>query len=32
MSMFDELGDGIYRRRKKFENQSGWVAYVVGLI
>jgi len=23
--------DGIFRRRKKFENQSGWVAYVVGL-
>jgi SAM-dependent methyltransferase len=24
--------DGIFRRRKRFENQSGWVAYVVGLI
>lgn len=23
--------DGIFRRRKQFENQSGWVAYVVGL-
>ena len=23
--------DGIFRRRKRFENQSGWVAYVVGL-
>jgi SAM-dependent methyltransferase len=22
--------DGIFRRRKKFENMSGWVAYVVG--
>ena len=29
----DELDDtdGIFRRRKRFENQSGWVAYVVGL-
>lgn len=23
--------DGIFRRRKRFENQDGWVAYVVGL-
>jgi len=23
--------DGIFRRRKRFENQEGWVAYVVGL-
>ena len=23
--------DGIFRRRKSFENQCGWVAYVVGL-
>ena len=23
--------DGIFRRRKRFENQAGWVAYVVGL-
>jgi SAM-dependent methyltransferase len=23
--------DGIYRRRVRFENQSGWVAYVVGV-
>ncbi|HKQ63129.1 MAG TPA: class I SAM-dependent methyltransferase [Candidatus Polarisedimenticolaceae bacterium] len=23
-------GDGIYRRRTRFENQDGWVAYVVG--
>lgn len=23
--------DGIFRRRKRFENQIGWVAYVVGL-
>ncbi len=23
--------DGIFRRRKRFENQCGWVAYVVGL-
>ncbi len=23
--------DGIFRRRKKFENQNAWVAYVVGL-
>ena len=23
--------DGIFRRRKRFVNQSGWVAYVVGL-
>ena len=23
--------DGIFRRRKRFENQSGWVAYVVAL-
>ena len=22
--------DGIFRRRKRFENQAGWVAYVVG--
>jgi len=22
--------DGIFRRRKKFENQAGWIAYVVG--
>ena len=22
--------DGIFRRRKQFENQSGWVAYIVG--
>jgi len=24
--------DGIFRRRKRFENQSGWVAYVVGSV
>ena len=23
--------DGVFRRRKRFENQDGWVAYVVGL-
>ncbi len=23
--------DGVYRRRVRFENQSGWVAYVVGI-
>lgn len=23
--------DGVFRRRRRFENQSGWVAYVVGL-
>jgi len=29
----DEANDtnGIFRRRRRFENQSGWVAYVVGL-
>jgi SAM-dependent methyltransferase len=26
-----EEGDGIYRRRTRFENQAAWVAYVVGL-
>lgn len=24
--------DGVFRRRKKFENQAGWVAYVVGIV
>jgi len=23
--------DGVFRRRKRFENQSGWIAYVIGL-
>ena len=27
----EEEGDGIYRRRVRFENQASWVAYVVGL-
>jgi len=27
----DDDTDGIFRRRKRFENQTGWVAYVVGL-
>jgi hypothetical protein len=24
--------DGIFRRKTYFENQAGWVAYVVGLV
>ena len=27
----EKEGDGIYRRRVRFENQASWVAYVVGL-
>lgn len=28
----EDESDGIFRRRKYFENQSGWVAYVVGIV
>jgi len=27
----DDDTDGIFRRRKKFDNMEGWIAYVVGL-
>ena len=27
----EEDSDGVFRRRVRFENQSGWVAYVVGV-
>lgn len=28
----EDDSDGVFRKRKRFENQSGWVAYVIGLV
>jgi SAM-dependent methyltransferase len=28
----DDESDGVFRKRKQFENQNGWVAYVVGVV
>ena len=28
----EDDSDGVFRKRKQFENQSGWVAYVVGVV
>jgi cyclopropane fatty-acyl-phospholipid synthase-like methyltransferase len=28
----DDDSDGVFRKRKRFENQDGWVAYVLGIV
>lgn len=28
----EQDGDGIFRKKKRFENQAGWVSYVVGYV
>ena len=28
----EDDSDGVFRKRKRFENQNGWVAYVVGVV